>query len=442
MKIQHLKTLLLSALAIILFASCAADPNIESAKLSLRNADYEGVISAAERALEENPNNPEAYYYIGMGNLGLSENVSLVEQRPFLESARENLVRATELFRQQEIDSDEAKLSVEIIRARWQDYYRDAVEPLSFEEENPPEVLETAVLNLENAAIIAPDSALTYDALSTVFFMKGEMDKSVDALIKANEIDTEPDLERYQRIVLFFNDLGQYDRAFDFLQEGRVIFPTELFFVQEIANFYLRQGETDRAIEVLEELIDIDPNNAEYRLVIGTQIYQAYLAENTRVNELYDKYFDLRRAFSDEARSANPRMSEIERIERELEEVANQIREINEHQFEIADQAEEHLLISQELNPDSPDTNYMLGAINENRGLSLLDQRNLTDDIDEASRLETEAMNHIRKALPFYERTAELEDSEDNWIKLFQVYTRLDMMDEAQDAMRRAGLDD
>ena len=84
----------------------------------------------------------------------------------------------------------------------------------------------------------------------------------------------------------------------------------------------------------------------------------------------------------------------------------------------------------------------MLGAINENRGLSLLDQRNLTDDISEASRLEAEAMEHIRKALPFYERTAELEDSDDNWIKLFQVYTRLDMMDEAQEAMRKAGLDD
>jgi tetratricopeptide (TPR) repeat protein len=442
MKIQHFKTVFLSALAIILFASCAADPNIESAKLGLHNADFESVISAAEKALEENPNNPDAYYYIAMGNLGLSENVALADQRPFLETARKNFLRATELYREQEIDSDESKLSVEMIRVKWQDYYTAAVEPLSFDEENPPEVLEASIQNLKNAATIAPDSVLTYDALSTIYFMKGDMEASVNALIKANEIDKEPDLERYQRLVVFYNDLGEYDSAFDILHEGRDLFPTEIFFVQEIANYHLRLGDTDRAVEVLEELIEIDPNNAEYRLVIGTQIYQAYLAENRRVNELYDKYFDLRRAFSDEARSANPRMSELDRIEKELEAVANQIKEINAFQFEIADQAEEHLLISQEVNPDSPDTNYMLGAINENRGLTLLDQRNLIDDAGEANELEEIAMAHIRKALPFYERTAELEENTDNWIKLFQIYTRLDMMEEAADAMQKAGLDD
>ncbi|NBW94064.1 MAG: hypothetical protein EBR20_06845, partial [Bacteroidetes bacterium] len=40
---------------------CSSDPNVEGAKLDLRNQDYDRALGNLETALENNPQNAEAY---------------------------------------------------------------------------------------------------------------------------------------------------------------------------------------------------------------------------------------------------------------------------------------------------------------------------------------------------------------------------------------------
>ena len=40
---------------------CSSDPNVEGAKLDLRNQDYDRALRNLETALENNPQNAEAY---------------------------------------------------------------------------------------------------------------------------------------------------------------------------------------------------------------------------------------------------------------------------------------------------------------------------------------------------------------------------------------------
>jgi tetratricopeptide (TPR) repeat protein len=440
MKIQNFKLLVITVFFAGLIVACGGDPNIESAKLNLQNADYEGVITSAELALQENPENADAYYYMGAAYLGMSEDLPLQERPPYLVKTRENMEKAHELYTKQGITSNEAESAIPLLAYHWQNYYVEGVENVNFEGDNEPEVLQTAVYRLKNAIAIAPDSVINYDALAEVHFLSDNMDEAISNMRIAIDKAHDPDEVRYQRIAFFYSIIEEEDELMEVLYEARSNFPEEVYFVQEIANIYLRQGDTEKALEIMNELVEMDPENAEYRLVIGSQIYQAYLQMNSQVNALYDEIFELNQKFRDEARKSQPSIRLLDEYEARMLEKADRIVEINKEQFKIADQAEEHLLISYELEPDNPNTTYVLGAVNENRGIALLDQRNLTEDMDKVNELEKRGLDYFRKALPYYLRTTELEDDPDNWMKLFQVYTRLGMEEEALEAMDKAGL--
>lgn len=67
--------------------------------------------------------------------------------------------------------------------------------------------------------------------------------------------------------------------------------------------------------------------------------------------------------------------------------------------------------------------------------------RNMTEDMDEYDRLDDQATEYLRKALPNYEKAAELQpDNQEHWFSLFQVYTALGMESEADEARERAGI--
>ncbi|MCH8557730.1 MAG: tetratricopeptide repeat protein [Balneolia bacterium] len=441
MKINFKITTLAILLAAIL-ASCASDPNIESAKLNLRNSDYQGVIDAANRALVENPDNADAFFYIGAAHLELADDKPVSERREDLQKARENMVRADELYREQEIASNEAESAISLLVARWQDEYSQGIGGIDFEVENPPEVLQTAIYHVYNAHAVMPDSTMNLDALSELYFMMDDVDNAVNYMEKAVDQSTEPDLTRYQRLAYFYQVKEDEQASLNLLERAADLFPDEIFFVQEQANIYFRQGENERAMEILQQLIETDPNNPQYRLVMGSQIYQEYLNMTDEIAGLYDRLFDLNSEFRDEARSTNPDLGKIERLENEMDEIQVEIMRIDELRFEIAERAEEQLLRAHELDPEEPNTTYTLGAINENRGLALLDQMNnlFTQDIDTED-FQQRARAYFEASLPFYELTAELEPEEsDNWLKLFQVYTRLGMAEQAEEAAERAGL--
>lgn len=440
MKNQLFKSLIISGLMLGIVAACGGDPNIESAKLNLRNNDFQGVIAAAERALETNPENPDAYYFLGAAHLEIADEKHVSERVPDYTTGRKHLLKAHELYTQQGVRSNEAEAVIPILEQRWATSYITAIENVSFEGGNDPDTLQYAVYRLNNAIALAPDSLINYEALAEIYFLKDDVNNAIKYMRTALDMATEPNPQYYERITYFYIIAEQPEESLELLLEARQRFPDEIFFIQEIANVYFQKGEIDKAIEVLEDLIEMDPENAQYRLVYGSQIYQEYLNMNEEVNQLQDEIFELNREFSTEARKSNPDMRKIDAIDEQIKQKRERIIAIDEVRFNIADRAEEQLMIAYELDSDDPNTTYTLGAINENRALAYVGQRNLTDDLNEVNRLDALAKQYFEKALPFYERTAELEDNEQNWMKLFQLYTRLNMTEKAEEALERAGL--
>jgi len=219
------------------------------------------------------------------------------------------------------------------------------------------------------------------------------------------------------------------------LMEGIEMYPDSVFLVQKLADTYMNLGNNQESIKVIESLIERDPQNPQYHLVLGTQVYIMASEIDDKVSAEYDKIFELER----ELRNLNG--AEKRATEKKIADSRKEIAQESARSDELTERAINELKLVIELRPEDATTFNSLGIIYQNRASSLFDKRNATTDNDEAARIDTEAKEKLRTAMGYYEKATELEpENQEYWKSLFQVYTLLGMNDKAEAAMEKAGM--
>ncbi|MEX0778367.1 MAG: tetratricopeptide repeat protein [Balneolales bacterium] len=441
MNIQKTKILFIAA-CVALIAGCASDPNIESAKLNLTLMDYDGVIESADAAIEANPQSGDGYYYKGVGLSQKAFNSEPQAREPLYGQARDNFNQAKELFESEGKSGGEAADLPEFVLDIWGQEHNLGIglieeDFVSTDEDS----LALAEHHLTNAVTINPDSVQSYNILFEVNYLLGNVDEAIQNAEKTvNELGT-TDLYNFYRLSFFYQEKEDYDSALAVLTKAREENPDEMEVVQELANLYLSLGDTDRALETVQSLIDSEPNNPQYRLVYGTQVYQLVLNMDEEISGYYDEVFEINQELRELNREANPDAQRITELENRSEELNSQIEEIQEDVDHFSNRAEEELAIAADLDPENPVSQSTLGIIYQNRAAALFERRNATEDIELAEQLDAQAREFLESAVPFYEKAAELApDDPENWRALFRIYTTLGMTEEAEEAQEKAGL--
>lgn len=427
-------------LLIILFLSflwsCeTTDPLVNEVQISLFTGDYETALETVNNAIEINPDNYIAHYYKGVV---LSSQAYEMEpasaRKDVYAQARESLERARELMEAQEETPDELEELNESIVSYWADEYNMAV---NYQNDDSlfnatPEPYQVSLDHLENAVTINPDSAMTYQVISSTHFQLNNVDQAITTYETAMDMLEEPAESDYEYLISLYLYDNRYDKAIDLSEEALDNYEGNSVFVQFLADAYIQSGERDKAIELVEGLIREEPDNPQYRRVLGTQVYQSVEALTSELSDLYEELFELRRQSGNAQESTQAQLqqleTEIDRREAEIDELTDiSIREMEE-------------VVRME--PESEDANFILGIIYQNRAANLFERRNNTNDNAESNRYDAMAREVLDEARTYYERAAEINpDNPDNWQSLFQVYTILNMEEEAEEAMRRAGFD-
>lgn len=438
---SYTKMAVLALLLAGFIAGCGGDPNIESAKLNIRNKDFNKAIESAETALEANPQNAEAHYYLGLAYSEKALLEDVYEREELIESSRENLLKAQELFNEQELNTSESRNVPVLIDFMWRVEYNDAIEMVDFESEMQPDTLNMAIQHLKNAAIANPDSAMTYDVLAELYFRNDDLPNAINAVQKSLEVAKDDDLSRYYRLAFFYQQAEQPDKIIDIMTAAYEIWPDDIEVVQELAYAYMRVGRTEEATDVVNDLIQRQPDNAEYRVVYGTQLYQNVLTINDELSENLDKLYDLNRELDQAKNQRSPDQNVINRLQTDIDNLESEIELQRTQVEEVTGIAEEQLTKAIELEPRNVTANYFMGVIHQNRAATYFDLRNITEDNEQATKYNEQAMAELNMALPYYEMAAEVEpDNTDFWVSLFRVYTTLGMMDKAEEAQEKAGL--
>ena len=170
--------------------------------------------------------------------------------------------------------------------------------------------------------------------------------------------------------------------------------------------------------------------------MLGTQVYQSVEALTSELSDLYEELFELRRQASSQSGNAQEStQAQLQQLETEIDRREAEIDELT----DISIREMEEVV---RMEPESEDANFILGIIYQNRAANLFERRNNTNDNAESNRYDAMAREVLDEARTYYERAAEINpDNPDNWQSLFQVYTILNMEEEAEEAMRRAGFD-
>lgn len=459
---KTLNVLSLVALTLLL-TFCKSDPNIEQAKMDLNRQDFASAIAAADKAIELTPETGMGYYYKALAYKGMAEAENIVASRSeYFKKMTENFSMAEEKFAALEKAPAELLLIDDNKVSLWAREFNEAVKIAQSDSLKAIDgKLATAVAHMDNAKIIMPDSLNNVIVATELYLMNGQKDEALQSLqaYKDNP-NVEADENTYLRIALLQSEIADNKTALATLDEGRKKFPENVPLVQQTAQLLLEEGETDKALTVVKRLIEIDPNNPQYRMVYGTQLYQSVDILAEQLGEQYDILFDLDQEYKKAARITKKaeREAKVAEIEKKRTDVLSKIDEIQAQEDDLTAQATSQLLKVSELRPNDHTVQYTIAIIYQNKAAGYQKQRDNELDNKKAAALDDKASEQLRKALGFYEKAAtliateiaevkdaskkaELVDREQGyWNSLFRVYTNLGMTEKATEAMEKAGL--
>ncbi len=424
-----------SILSVIVFSviviSCTSEnPLITPIKTGINSQDYQAALIAADTAIANDPTNGQAYYYkaIALGNI--AENESDIEARKDIYmDMRSNLDEAEDKFEAMEGNPpSEYDLISIVVNENWGREHNAAIgyatdDSVMASVDAP---LDIAIAHLQNAITINPDSSLSHDVLAQVYHMNSDYSNAAVELRKAIEIRGQGTAADYDRLASYYFVNEDFDSATDAIEEGLSYYPDSTFLIQKQADAYFQIGKTEEALNVVNKLIETDPTNAQYHLVVGTQIYQ-------RVQTL-----------GEELESNNDRLYEIRNddgVEDEVAQLEARNEEIMAENEKLTDRAVESLTTSSELDPGNFNTFNTLGIIYQNNAAAYFELRNATTDNELASEYDEKAKAELEKAMTNYETAAEINpDDTGIWETLFRIYTTLDYREKAEAAMEKAGM--
>ncbi len=437
-----MKKLITSLLTLTVFTAimvgCGGDTSfIGQAKKGVSSKDYQATLAAVDSIIAKDPNNAEAYYYRGVAYGEIATNNPVVANRKdSYQKMRDALVTAMELTSEDPLNLNGLK-SEDLIRNKWSVEHNAAVQYASGDTTLAPvdNPLEIAVDHLQNAVTINPDSTLSFEVLAEVYRMKQDYKGAIGALNAVIERKEVPDAFDFSNLASFYMLTEDFNSAVNILEQALEIYPDSVDLVQKIADSYMKVGEKEKAITALEDLIATDPGNAQYHLVIGTQIYIMASDINEEISANYDQIFELERSLR------NLKGTEKSAVEKQIATLRSEIKVKQAESDKLTNRAIAELKKVTELLPNEAPAFNTLGIVYQNKAASLFEQRNATADNNLAADLDKEAKQELTKAMKSYEKATSLApDNTDYWTSLFRVYTSLGMNDKAEAAMKKAGM--
>lgn len=426
---KHSLSLFALVVALLVTNCGGGDPLIDPIKAGLNAQNYDQALAMADTAILKDPTNGAPHYYkaVVYSNLAKLE-ANPNDRTPIYEDMRSSLMEARDKYDMMEEPGEEASEITNLILDAWELEHNEGIKYATVDSvmETVEAPLSWSIAHLTNATTINPDSVLSFDVIAQIYYMNQEPAKAAASITTAIELQDKASAVEYDRLGSYYFLSEQPDKAVSAMEEGLELYPDSVFLIEKLADGLFQIDQTEKALSIMDGLVDSDPNNSRYHLVIGTRVYQRVLNLSDEVQTSRDQVFDLERAngSQEEIDALNTRISEIEA-----------------EMGPLTTRAEEALLASAELDDTNASTFNTLGILYQNNSAELFEKRNNTVDNDEAAMFDEQARDEARKAMQYYEKAAELDpDNTNYWTSLFRIYTLLDMREKAEEAMQKAGM--
>ena len=267
---------------LLALTGCSGDPNLEGARLDMRNGDFERALENVNEALASDSANAEAY--LVKGQILQQQSASLQDAEEHAQAVRD-MAQAFE--RAVELDPElEGDVQTELTRAYVQEFELGgqafnrasggaAADTSGDGSEVSGEVgYEAAAMYFGNAAEIMPDSSGPYLNQAYALINAGMEEEAIEPFEMAIEKGAD-EPESY----LYLSDLYiRSERAEDavtLLEEARSVHSGNTEIQSQLLNAYVTSGQMDRAMDTYREAVESEPSNKTYRYNLGSLLLQA-----------------------------------------------------------------------------------------------------------------------------------------------------------------------
>lgn len=316
---SRLLTLPLIALVALLVGGadgCSSDPNVEGAKLDLRNGDYAAALGNLDTALETDPSNAEALLLRVETRRQQYEDLPGNQKADYLAQYYGDMVAD---FRQAEQAAPDNSDLPNTRLALWalgvnagNDVIRDADADVA-----------TAVDLFETTTELLPDSSQGYLGLGLAYLRDGNATEALPALERGTTAaPNDPVLAYYYGRALVLAD--RPSDAVSYLEEAQGRFPDDADIETMLLNAYTLAGETDQALERYAAAVEREPDNGAYRynygaILLQTENYDEAIVQLQRATELQpdnsDAFYNLGAAYQNRAAAFNEEANATEDVD-------------------------------------------------------------------------------------------------------------------------------
>lgn len=257
-------------LAVFLIAGadgCSSDPNVEGAKLDLRNQDYDRALGNLETALEKDPANSEALELKGrvlsekaFATMDQDEHIALI-------------MSMIEAFNKaKSIDPLLVETVTNGLRFAYANEFTRGIQAFNRGKNDDSEFV-VAARYFNTSGEIFPDSSAAFVNEAYAYMNANQPENALRPFERALEAgDTEPDTYR------FLAGLYQtYDRPAEgiaLLEKANEMYPENTDIQTELLNAYQASGQTDKALDRYKDAVDREPDNKLFRYNYGSLLVQ------------------------------------------------------------------------------------------------------------------------------------------------------------------------
>ena len=278
---------------------CSSDPNVEGAKLDLRNKDYDRALENLETALAANPDNTEALKLKGDVLSAKAETVSDVDEHSAL---------VDEMI---EAYNRAAELGVDVSGGLTMAYVRefDLGSKAFNRGRDDRDEYHAAAAYFNNATKIFPDSTGPYVNQAYSLINAGETTGAIEPFEAAIERGDD-DPQTYIFLADLYRQNDRANEAVSLLETASNMFPDNVDIQAQLLNAYQASGQVDRAMQKYEEAVARDPNNKLYQYNYGSMLLQEerydeaveHLSEAVELDPEYSNaYYNLGAAYINKA---------------------------------------------------------------------------------------------------------------------------------------------
>jgi len=376
---------------------------VEPEELTVEQIETE--LRSIDKQIENEQENADLFYQKGFLLNEYAKSIEAPAQRnATYQEMHETLKEADRQFTMTDLPSGNQKVD-ELLKIAWSNEHNQGVQIMQSDSTLESNDYETAALHFRNATAILPDTAISYKMEARAYYQNHDIEKAISILEKANRnIDILPN-EMLEQLAFLYLENEQPRNAISVFEQAKSFSNENLNVLHGLANAYISADEHDKAVSLLEQLVEDEPQNIIYSRALATEYYHL---GSEKLKELAD----------------NPPRSVD--MENELVEADS-----------LLDKAEEFYRVALSNSNGLEEVTLTAAQFYQNAAARYQKVLSKISDNDEQLQTEVEEKieNYLNASIPLYQKLVQNSPQASKWWNnLYQVYTYLGMSEEAEEA--------